>query len=232
MNNFQKLAENTIKELELNLRKQTINSFFLTGGTSAKALYKMLKSKGIMNSLKSTNFFFGDERCVPPHHPASNYNMVRSIFLDYIPTQNFKRIYADTFDPITEAKRYNDFVPDSVDFILLSVGEDGHIASLFPNSLALRRDDKITFVSDSNKPPTNRISITPKVILNAKNVMVLVSGKNKAKILIHALNNPNNFESLPVCLTIGRTWILDEEASNFFLKFAPSNKLNTKLIYA
>lgn len=232
MNKFQKLAESAIKELELNLRNQNINTFFLTGGTSAQALYKKIKSKSIIKILQSTNFFFGDERCVPPHHPESNYYMVRSIFLDCIPIQNFKRIYADTFDPIIEAKRYNDLVPDSVDLILLSVGEDGHIASLFPNSLALRHDDKITFVSDANKPPNYRISITPKVILNAKNVIVLASGKNKAKILIQALINPDNFESLPVCFTIGRTWILDEEASNFFLKFAPSNKLNTKLIYA
>jgi hypothetical protein len=73
----------------------------------------------------------------------------------------------------TEAARYGARLPDEIGLILLSVGEDGHIASLFPNSTVLNSEHWVVFVANALKPPPRRITIAPSVIYNAKEVIVM-----------------------------------------------------------
>lgn len=158
--------------------------------------------------------------------------MAVTAFAEKLKKSQIKRIYGESKNPIEEASRYSAILPDTPDLILLSVGEDGHIASLFPDSSALKSAEKMVYVSTSPKPPADRITITPRVIKNAKNVILMAAGKIKGQVLAKALNFPQDISKLPVRLTIGRTWVLDEEAAISFRLEAIENKYKTNIIYA
>jgi 6-phosphogluconolactonase len=111
------------------------------------------------------------------------------------------------------------------------VGEDGHIASLFPNSVAINNELKFVYVNDSPKWPSERYTITRRVIQSARNVIVMAAGKKKGNVLTRSLEDPNNFMELPVRLTIGRTWVLDKAAYKSFEQKKPLNILNTRIIH-
>ena len=125
-------------------------------------------------------------------------------------------------DLSNEIERYSKILPDSIDLIILSVGEDGHIASLFPNNFSMKNNFKLMQVLNAPKFPKRRISITPEVIINAKKIILMAEGKIKGKILAKALLDVNNYIALPVRLVLGRTWLLNHEASIYF-------KLNKKI---
>ena len=109
----------------------------LTGGGSAARLYKAWRDLPAFQQMIGVSFYFGDERCVPPDHEESNFGMViQVLFPQGVPTGcSVFRMEADATNLETAAQRYADLLPDSIDVILLGVGEDGHIASLFPTIL-------------------------------------------------------------------------------------------------
>ena len=103
-------------------------------------------------------------------------------------------------------------LPESLDIILLSLSLDGHIASLFPQSPSLLETHRTVILIVAPKPPTERLTITPIVIQSAKSIFVFVKGKEKGLVLAQALENPDDVVSLPLCLALGATFILDTEA--------------------
>ena len=90
--------------------------------------------------MTGVSFYFGDERCVTPDHAESNYGMaMKTLFPQSVPTGcAVFRMEADTADQEAATQRYAYLLPDLIDVLLLGVGEDGHIASLFPNNAALK----------------------------------------------------------------------------------------------
>ena len=226
------MIDNVLKELQLICSNMTVRTVMLTGGRSANILYERLLNEKVLSAFSTSQLYFGDERCISPLTSESNYYLAKSILGKSINIKQIIRIKGEAVNPIEEAKRYAGIIPDIIDLVLLSVGEDGHIASLFPKSSLLDSTSKVEFVSDSPKPPLKRISITPLVIRKAKHVIVMAAGIKKAKILIQALEDPIKIEELPVRLTIGRTWVLDRDASLTFSRAKIKNNLNTKIIYA
>ena len=110
----------------------------LTGGGSAETLYQhWAKLKPWKH--KKIDYFFGDERSVPPNHPESNYGMVkRMLFKDGIPDEcNIHRKRGETIDADEEANKYSDLLQGHNDILLFPVGHDGHIAFLFTFSEVL-----------------------------------------------------------------------------------------------
>ena len=107
------------------------------------------------------------------------------------------------------ALRYADLLPDLIDVLLLGVGEDGHIASLFPNNASLQERKRRVIPITGPKPPFKRLTITPQVIAKARSVFMLATGSAKAAMLCSALNNPNDIAALPARLTLGGTWLMD-----------------------
>ena len=99
----------------------------------------------------------------------------------------------------------------------LEWGEDGHIASLFPRSPVLWKDQNKVVPVTGPKPPYERLTITPKVIANARSIFLLARGEEKGRVLIEALKPPADFMSLPVRLALGGTLLLDREAGNQLL---------------
>ncbi len=205
----------------------------LTGGRAAKWLYQSISNTASFD-LGKTTLFFGDERLVAPESDDSNYFMaMKALFPTSIPTGCVvEAINGSSTDYWAEANRYSSLLPKSIDIVLLSVGEDGHIASLFPGDKAVSECYKNAVPVIAPKQPNLRITITPKVIKLAKAVFVMAVGEGKGHILAKALEAPTLVEELPVRLTLGSTWILDKSAARVFMPLNQNNLHNTRILYA
>lgn len=192
-------------------------SLMLTGGNTAKGLYDCWASAGILANF-SIRYYFGDERCVPPGHPESNHGMtMQSLFGAGLPDQcQLFRMEGESSNVSEAARRYQKVLPDRIDVLLLSVGEDGHIASLFPNHPALFESSRKVLAIVGPKPPYERLTIASRVIVSAKTVFVFARGRRKGAVLAEALKDPADVSSLPVRLTVDGTWIMDHEAVSGF----------------
>lgn len=185
-------------------------SIMLTGGKTASLLYQSWSnSPDMLKSLRRCNFFFGDERCVPPQHPCSNYGLAAQhlgVQIDSF-VENAHRIKAEASDVNAMADIYALILPPEIDVLLLSVGLDGHIASLFPFSSALHEFNRLLVPVIGPISPYRRITITPPVISRAKVVFVLALGNEKMNLYRRALINPSDIDSIPARLVLNKIWI-------------------------
>lgn len=183
----------------------------LTGGRSAEQMYEAWNKLPEFHDLSTVRFFFGDERCVPPGDPDSNYGLaMRSLFARGGPPSCLvHRMEAEDPDREAACFRYERCLPGKIDVLLLGVGEDGHIASLFPGSWAL--DERVRSVVPvvGAKEPRERLTVTPSVIEGATRVFVLANGEAKAAVLKRVSAGTEDFHLLPACLVSKATWLLD-----------------------
>jgi 6-phosphogluconolactonase len=172
------------------------------------------------------HIFFCDERSVPPDHPNSNYGMIMREWISYlsIPQENVHRMKGE-IDPNTASKEYeleirNVFGLDPVifDLILLGVGDDGHTASLFPGSDAVREKKDLVRSAFSEQFNTWRVTLTIPVINAAREIIFLAAGKHKASIVQRVLDVKVPDTKLPASLirpTEGTLcWMIDEQAGS------------------
>ena len=212
-----------------NFIQQTINavltergecSVMLTGGRSVVRLYLAWAELPDFRKMRGVRFFFGDERCVPPDHKESNFGMVmKTLFVQGIPAGcQIIRMEADILDSSMSAMQYDVILPESIDILLLSVGDDGHIASIFPGSSVLEEvSRKVLFVS-CPKPSSERLTITPLVITKAASVIVLAFGVVKARVLAQLMQSEEAAAFLPAALVMSAAWLLDSELQNLVLE--------------
>jgi 6-phosphogluconolactonase len=198
-------------EIIARIRNTGSCSVMLTGGRSAARLYAYWGALPEFRQLNGVSFYFGDERCVPPDHADSNYRLaLDTLFQGGVPSGCVVfRMEADSADIKAAATRYERLLPAAVDVLLLSVGDDGHIASLFPKSAVLFEHKRRVRCATSPRFPFDRLTITPKVLSNARSVFVLATGAAKAKVLHRALSSPGDFASLPARMVLQATWLLD-----------------------
>lgn len=206
----------------------------ISGGSTPKAVFELLAdptqpwlSRMPWNSL---DLYWVDERCVPPGHQDSNYRMTREALLDQVPlrTKQIHRIKGE-LEPEVAADRYESELRDSFrlkgaqtprfDLIALGMGSDGHTASLFPRTAALREMNRLVAANRVPQLDTWRITLTWPVINHASSVFFLVTGEDKAKILKEVLTGPRDQERLPSQLIWPvsgiLTFILDKAAAAF-----------------
>ena len=204
----------------------------LSGGTTPETLYRALTSPAFAGRFdwSRTTFFFSDERGVPPDDPRSNYALAnKTLFtpLNIAPAQVY-RMTGESRDPQVAAHDYEQQLrqatntpPSShptLDLVLLGLGEDGHTASLFPGSLALRDNKRLIAVTQSSKDPPTRLTMTLGVINQASVILFLVMGVGKAEIVRAILDPKTETErQLPASLVApekGRLiWLLDRAAA-------------------
>jgi 6-phosphogluconolactonase len=222
------LAESFCVAANNAMTARAVFSVALAGGSTRKASYALLASPPYRSLIqwRHVRFFFGDERCVPPDNPDSNYRTAReALFAPLeIPDANVFRMRGED-DPATAAPAYAQTLIRELgalpvlDLILLGMGADGHTASLFPGTPP--DDGSQTLVRATVAPPDlpvrNRLTLTPHAINAARKIIVAVTGTPKAKILAQALNGPCDPTSCPVQIiapTSGRcTWLADRAAT-------------------
>jgi len=185
----------------------------LSGGSTPRSLYALLAKRTYATRVdwSRVHVFWGDERCVPPTSPMSNYRMARQALLDHVPVpgKNVHRIRGEE-EPAAAAAAYERELRDmfgipegaspprlTFDLILLGLGADGHTASLFPELAAVREAKQWVAAEYVPKAHMWRVTLTPIAINAAAKVVFLVSGREKSAILRRVLHGPSQPCMLP-----------------------------------
>lgn len=210
-------AERIVELTRATVKAQGACSVALAGGSTPRATYEVLATSALAAALPwgAVSWYFGDERAVPPDHPESNYRAARETLFADRPEllARVHRMPADAADLEAAAREYGERLPDPLDLVLLGIGEDGHTASLFPGLPALAERVARVAVVTGPKPPNPRLSVTPPVIQQAREVLVLASGAGKADAVAKALEGPLDPTAVPAQLARGGRWIVDREAA-------------------
>jgi 6-phosphogluconolactonase len=202
-------------------------SVVLSGGSTPAGLYQLLAQDRYQAQVPwgQVHLFWGDERCVPPADPESNFRLASEALLVYvpIPTENIHRIRGE-LEPRSAARSYDKELQGffcgprtRFDLVLLGLGTDGHTASLFPESDALRETERLAVAVEATylDRPTQRVTLTPAAINTARCVLFLVSGSSKADILHAVLKGPaGQFPAQRIAPTAGElVWLVDSAAA-------------------
>ncbi len=211
------------------LAEKEIVTIALSGGSTPKSLFDYWAGlpEGEIDWHKM-KFFWGDERCVPPTDAESNYKMTREHLLDLVPVpeDHIFRILGEN-DPGKEANRYGEILQHnleivngtpSFDIIMLGMGDDGHTASIFPHEMTLWDSGENCVAATHPLSGQKRVSLTGKVINNARNVVFLVTGINKAGKVKEIISDPvlaaKQYPAARVQPDPGNLyWFLDERAA-------------------
>jgi 6-phosphogluconolactonase len=201
----------------------------LTGGTIADKIHREVARLAAASDVdwSRVSFFWGDERFVAPDSDDRNAKQAREAFLDAVGVDP-ARVHeipstADADSVDAAATAYADVVRaeggGSFDLLMLGVGPDGHVASLFPGFPQLKVDDAIAVgVTDSPKPPPERVSLTFPALNRSEAVWFVVSGEDKAEAVGRALaTTPPGVHEIPATGVRGQVetiWFLDREAAS------------------
>ena len=200
----------------------------LAGGSTPRPVYERLASPDLAGSIdwSRVHVFFGDERCVPPDDPQSNYRMAREAMLSRVPIpgENIHRIRGEDQPDLAAAEAERslwglspDAVVPSLDLVLLGLGDDGHTASLFPGTAALRETSKLVVPQYVDKLRCWRVTFTAALINAARRVAFLVEGAGKSATLRAVTEGPYQPDVLPSQLVQpagGVDWLVDVAAAS------------------
>ena len=175
----------------------------LSGGSTPKRLYQLLAAEPFRAQVEwgRVEIFWGDERCVPPDHPDSNYRMAHEAMLAHlpIPAEHIHRMEGERPDLDAAARDYQEVLarvfygkptgpePPALDLVLLGMGPDGHTASLFPHTDALRETTRWVVANHVPQLNTDRLTLTLPILKRAREVLFLVVGADKADRWAEAL---------------------------------------------
>ncbi len=237
---FHAAAEQVCRIGLLSLETTGRFSLVLSGGSTPRGLYELLAQHPYRSQLdwKKVEFFWGDERAVPPDDPQSNYRMAREALLDRLNVlpEHVHRIRAEEPDLDKAAAHYEEEVERVLgrvpgvgrraphfNLFLLGVGQDGHTASLFPHTAALNETERWVVADDVAKLSAKRITMTPPLINKAHFITFLVSGSHKADVLAQVLQGPRDPQRYPAQLihplTGEVTWFVDRAASASLIQY-------------
>jgi 6-phosphogluconolactonase len=223
-----RVASEIIAKLVAVQAEGRVPSIALTGGSIADAIYQQIASLEVEDPAVDwtrVDFWWGDERYVPADSSDRNDRSAGLDLLDVVlvdPARVHAMPAADEIHPDLEsaAASYDQLVrtrePGDFDLVLLGMGPDGHVASLFPGFPQLDVDDRIAVaVTDSPKPPPERISLTFTALNQAGEVWFLVAGSGKAEAVAHALAEEGSVHETPArgITAPNRTWWLDSDAA-------------------
>jgi 6-phosphogluconolactonase len=197
----------------------------LAGGSTPRPIYARLAAADHIDWRK-VHVSFSDERCVPPDDAASNYRMAREALLDQVPLPpaNTHRVRGEA-DPAQAALAYEQDLQGvfrtatapAFDLICLGMGDDGHTASLFPGTAALRERERWVVAQYVAVARAWRVTFTPALINAARHVLFLVEGVGKNETLRHVLEGPYQPDVLPAQLIQPRNgqihWLVDAAAA-------------------
>ena len=182
----------------------------LTGGSTAQRVYAKWANLGGFESLNNIDFYYGDERCVSVESIDSNHGMcLGSLFSNGLPRGcRVFPIYSGEL-PLLSAENYSAILPEIIDILILSLGDDGHIASIMPQGdLIYENQKKIAFVPESNGYRRDRITITPLVFQSANQILVFAEKNRKNKVMSKVMENIEDISSMPARILTNATWLI------------------------
>lgn len=212
-----------------------VANLVLTGGGTGIAVLEQLRRSPARDAVdwSRIEIFWGDERFLEPGHPDRNETQARAALLDHVPVDP-ARVHpmpapegSLRFDPERAARDYARVLADLTspedhgpvprfDVCLLGVGEEGHVASIFPSSPAAYETERsVVAVHNSPKPPSVRISLTLAAIRHSTEVWMVTTGASKAAVVAMALGGAGEVQ-LPAAGAIGQArtlWLLDRAAA-------------------
>jgi 6-phosphogluconolactonase len=188
----------------------------LTGGSSAGEAYE--HAAALESDWSEAAVWWGDERCVPPEDERSNYGLAKRTLLDRIADQPEVHRIRGELDPADASGEYDKKLEGvALDLLLLGLGPDGHVASLFPHSPQLdERERLVTSGPAGLEPFVDRVTMTLPALLSAKRILFLVTGAGKAEAVERAFRGPVSEEVPGSLLRTGEAPIdvyLDASAS-------------------
>jgi len=204
----------------------------LSGGNTPQLLFSVIAEEHLASvNWSFVHFFWTDERCVPPDDPESNFGLTERLLIGKTntPRGNIHRIRGEN-DPKAEAARYSEEIMKYTrkhnslpvfDIVILGMGEDGHVASIFPGNLELFHSESICDMTTHPVSGQKRVTLAGKVINNADEIIFIVTGKKKAGIVPEVIGKKAKNLKFPAAHIIsnsGKTsWLLDEEAGRFLV---------------
>jgi 6-phosphogluconolactonase len=184
-------------------------SLALSGGSTPGPVYRELARRDVPWAL--VDFYFVDERFVPPDHPESNYLLAEEALFKPlgVPVHQVFRMQGERSDRDAAARDYEQLLPPVLDVVVLGMGEDGHTASLFPGNAALEEKERRVLAVVGPKPPPWRMTLTLPVLCSARKVLGLVSGAGKRDIVRRVLAG----EDFPAAKVEQAQWMMDKAAA-------------------
>lgn len=207
----------------------------LSGGNAPRPFFKLLASDPFRELVPwdAIQFFWSDERNVPPSDPQSNYGMARELLLSRVPVSPAKihRIPTGDGTAVEAADLYqrtlSEFLPGHnalprLDYNLLGLGANGHTASLFPNRPTLHEQHRLVVADHVEEINSWRVTLTAPVLNNAAQITFLVTGHEKAAVVQRVIEGPRDPDTTPAQLIApssgALTWILDSEAASLLTR--------------
>jgi 6-phosphogluconolactonase len=202
-------------------------SVALSGGSTPGRLYELLAGDPYRARIPwhQVHLFWGDERCVPPGDPGSNYRLANETLISQvpIPAENVHRMRGE-LEPGAAARVYERVLEDffcgpraRFDLVLLGLGEDGHTASLFPDSPVMAEAQRLVAPATAlyQDRPAQRMTLTLPAINTSRQVLFLVSGSAKAQVVQAVVEGPEgHLPAQRIQPTAGQlTWLLDAAAA-------------------
>jgi len=218
-------AEFILKEARLALAERGEFRIALSGGHTPRPIYSEFGRVACDLPWERVRFTFGDERCVQPNDPESNFRMARETLFgpSAVPDSSILRMRGE-IDPQLAAQEYEDQLALLAtqhgetmyrhDLMLLGMGDDGHTASLFPGTVAL--EEQVRRVVANFVPAQNawRLTMTLALINHSRQVLFLVSGDKNRDLLARVLEGDQEFPASRIApASGGLTWIIGEPVS-------------------
>jgi 6-phosphogluconolactonase len=209
---FQAAAERFIEQAK--------SSVALSGGSTPKALFDLLAQPAYRDRIdwSSLGLYWGDERCVPPEDPDSNYGMTKEHLLDKVPAGRVYRMKGE-IDPKEAAAEYEKLLPaEPFDLALQGLGANSHTASLFPHTDVLKVMDRRVAAVWVQEVNMWRITVTIPELQRSRHILFMATGVDKAEAVHTVIKGPLDVESYPAQVVRDAqgtvSWFLDEAAAS------------------
>ena len=223
----ERVAHHLTQICEEAIAERGVFTIALSGGTTPIPLFRLLAESDWADRLpwEKIVVYWGDECCVHPDDPRSNYAIARSELLSHVPITRYYRMKGEC-NPVESALAYENLIKEHFnlkegefprfDCILLGIGEDGHTASLYPGEHAVREKERIVIDQYVRSNKADRLTLTLPVLNNARSCIFMVTGKEKHHALTRTLNllEKPELPAQKVRPTRGELlWVVDEGAA-------------------
>ena len=185
----------------------------LPAGPFVRPIYVELREASL--DWSKVEFYFSEERGVPPGHPASAFAEADLRLFDNprIGAHQVHRIEGEASDLDVAAARYAEELPELFDAMLFEPGDDGRCGALYAGSPAFDEDERLAIALRAATKPVRRIALTPRVIGTALDLVVVAHGPEKAEVVARALEGGEEPRAFPAALLAEGTWFLDRAAA-------------------